>query len=251
MPSISQRFHLSPCSDFRSHFCEYTWEEENINQLFDDLVSGIRELTEDAQDNTTTFLGTTILTNLDDKKDTVEPGEDRAQPTAVKTVINGQQRIGTISLLSIGITAHLQSLEAALPPDAPYGVLKAHYNDLSETLRNLYALRLGRGATPTYKPKIIRAAEDRWTFDGDDDSYSSPVAHYVATYLRKSDSQQALLSIDPIRGARVLANVKLIDRWLSDISNAHSPDSPLHDQFPSTPNRLWVEGSRCVGGGFW
>ena len=65
---------------------EYTWEEENINQLFDDLVSGIRELTDQTDDNTTTFLGTTILTTLDDKKDTVNPGDDRAQPTAVKLV---------------------------------------------------------------------------------------------------------------------------------------------------------------------
>ena len=214
---------------------EYTWEEENINQLFDDLISGIRELAEDAQDNTTTFLGTTILTNLDDKTDTIKPGDDRAQPTAVKTVIDGQQRIGTISLLSIGITAHLQSLQATLPPDAPYAALKAHYDDLSEILRHLYALRLGRGATPTHKPKIIRAAEDWWTFDGDDDSYSSPVAHYVATYLSTGDSQQALLSIDATRGARVLSNVGLINRWLSDISNAHSPDSPLYQQFPMGP----------------
>ena len=32
---------------------EYTWEEDNINQLFDDLVLGVRELPEN--DNTTTF----------------------------------------------------------------------------------------------------------------------------------------------------------------------------------------------------
>ena len=211
---------------------EYTWEEENINQLFDDLVSGVRELADQAGDNTTTFLGTTILTTLDDKKDTVEPGEDRAQPTAVKLVIDGQQRIGTISLLSIGITSLLNTLEATLPADATYGALKAHCKDLSEMLRHLYALRLGRDAHPPHKPKIIRAAEDRWTFAGDDNSYNSPVARYVATYIRTGDSQLAFQSLDPTGGARVLGNAKLIERWLLDVSSAHSPDSPLYEQYP-------------------
>lgn len=43
---------------------EYTWEEDNINQLFDDLVLGIRELSNEDGDNSTTFLGTLILTNI-------------------------------------------------------------------------------------------------------------------------------------------------------------------------------------------
>ena len=58
---------------------EYTWEEENINRLFEDLVLGIRELTNDDGEYTTTFLGTTILTNLQDKGNTVNQGDVRAQ----------------------------------------------------------------------------------------------------------------------------------------------------------------------------
>ena len=38
---------------------EYTWEEDNINQLFDDLVLGTRELADNT--SATTFLGSTIL----------------------------------------------------------------------------------------------------------------------------------------------------------------------------------------------
>jgi hypothetical protein len=36
---------------------EYTWEEDNVNQLFDDLLQGIQELAEPGGDNATTFLG--------------------------------------------------------------------------------------------------------------------------------------------------------------------------------------------------
>ena len=92
---------------------EYTWEEENINQLFDDLVLGVRELSEN--ENTTTFLGTTILTTLGNKEEVVKPGEERAQPTAVQIVIDGQQRISTLALISIQIIVKLEQLLKDIP----------------------------------------------------------------------------------------------------------------------------------------
>lgn len=214
---------------------EYTWEEENINQLFEDIVAGVRELVAENGDNATTFLGTTILTDLSEKKRTVKSGEDRAQPTAVNLVIDGQQRIATIGLLAIQITECLKSLFASLP-DAddgkPNETLKAHCDDLIDELRPLYALRLRRGANPEHKPKIIRAGEDKWTFSGDDSSYGSPVARYVGTYIRTNDLQKALESVDPVSGARVLGNVRLIGDWLKDISTAYISRSQLYEQFP-------------------
>ena len=215
---------------------EYTWEEENINQLFDDIISGVCELVDEEGPHTTTFLGTAILTSLVDKSDTIKPGEDKAQPTAVKLVIDGQQRIATIALISIQITEHLKGLRAQLPDDTPRDVLDAfteHCNDLIEKLRHLHALRLGRGARPPYKPKVIRAADDRWTFDGDDSSYCSPVTRYIANYIRTSDPEVAFSSVDTVDGARVRRNVRLIDQWLLNISISHVPDTLLHDQFPA------------------
>lgn len=211
---------------------EYTWEEENINQLFDDLVLGIRELSNADGDNATTFLGTTILTNLADKKDTVPKGEDKAQPTAVQLVIDGQQRISTIAFLSILLIERLKGLSASLPTKAPYTVLQNHCSDLVETLPKLFTIKLGRGATPSNKPKIIRAKDDRWTYEGDDTSYGSPVAHYIATYIRSGDPQKALDSVDPVAGARVRGNIGLIGQWLDAIGDAHIANTRLHDQFP-------------------
>ena len=211
---------------------EYTWEEDNINQLFDDLLLGIQDLTDPTGDNTVTFLGTTILTTLKDKSDTVKPGESIAQPSAVTIVIDGQQRISTISLLAIQIKEHIESLITSLPQKPPYTILHNHFSDLIESLIKLYTMRLGRGADPTYKPKIIRAQTDRWTHRGDDSSYESPVAHYVATYIRTKDPQQAYDSLAPTDGARVRGNIKLIDQWLDHICNAHVSGTELYDQFP-------------------
>ena len=179
---------------------EYTWEEENINRLFEDLIFGISEFAIEEGDYTTTFLGTTILTILDDKEETVFEREHRAQPTAVQLVVDGQQRIATIALISIQLTAFLDFFEGKLPSYSPYDSLKFRYKILREELRQLFALRLGLGAETAEKPKILRAAEDKWEFSGDDRSYGSPVAQYTAKYLRTRDLEVALGSLDPVRG---------------------------------------------------
>jgi hypothetical protein len=121
---------------------EYTWEEDNINQLFDDLILGIQELTEPDGDNATTFLGTPILTNVKDKKQTVQKGEEKAQPTAVQLVIDGQQRISTIALFAIQLTERLRSLISGLPTKAPYQQFHYHCADLVSRLERLYTIHV-------------------------------------------------------------------------------------------------------------
>lgn len=209
---------------------EYTWEEDNINQLFDDLVLGTRELSE--SENATTFLGTTILTTLEDRKMAVRPDEERAQPTAVQIVIDGQQRISTLALVSIQLTDKLRTLLTGLPNKAPYIDLHNNCETVVGRLQKLHAIELGKGANPPLKPKIIRAREDLWTYDGGDDAYGSPVAHYIATFIRTQDADAALAAVDTISGTRVRGNVKLINQWLDAICDAHIPGTGVHEQFP-------------------
>ena len=209
---------------------EYTWEEDNINQLFDDLVLGTRELVEN--DNATTFLGTTILADIKDKKRTVKVGEHRAQPTAVQLVIDGQQRISTLSLISIQLIVRLNCLLKGLPNKAPYSDLHNNSNNVIGKLRKLHTIELGKGANPPNKPKIIREREDRWTYDGGDDAYASPVARFIAQFIRTGDVENSLAILDPVAGTRVRGNVKLIDNWLDAICDAHIPGTSAHDQFP-------------------
>lgn len=209
---------------------EYTWEEDNINQLFDDLVLGTRELIDN--ENATTFLGTTILTTIGDKKHTVRAGEDRAQPTAVQLVIDGQQRISTLALISIQLIVKLRRLLEGLPNKAPYADLHNSADKFISRLKKLHTIELGKGANPPYKPKIIRAREDLWTYDGDDDAYGSPVARYIAQFIRKEDARAALVALDPVSGARVRGNVELIDQRLDAICDAHIPGTSVHEQFP-------------------
>ena len=125
-----------------------------------------------------------FFTNLENKKQTVKAGEERAQPTAVQIVIDGQQRISTLALISIQITVKLQELLNGLPNKPPYSDLHDAGSKFIERLAKLYTIELGRKAKPPQKPKIIRAQNDLWTHDGDDTTYVSPVAKYVATFIR-------------------------------------------------------------------
>lgn len=209
---------------------EYTWEEDNINQLFDDLVLGTRELADNT--SATTFLGSTILTALGNKKESVRLGEERAQPTGVQIVIDGQQRISTISLLSIQIIVKLEELLDGLPQKPPYADLHNAGKKSIERLTKLHTIELGKGATPPQKPKIIRAREDKWTYDGEDDAYGSPVSHYIASFIRTHDPSVALADLESDTGARVRRNVKLIDNRLPAVCDAHITGTDLNEQFP-------------------
>lgn len=215
---------------------EYTWEEDNINQLFDDLVLGTHELSDSEEEKATIFFGTVITTSLEDKKQTVRPGEERAQPTGVEIVIDGQQRISTLSLISVQITAKLQLFLQDLPGDITYRDLADASEKYIERLARMHTIQLGKGATPPLKPKIIRAQEDKWTYDGEDTSYRSPIARYIATFIRTKNAQQALDSISAENAARVRGNSKLIDNWLEAVCEAHVSGTRLHNQFPVGPS---------------
>lgn len=211
---------------------EYTWEEDNINQLFEDIIIGIRELIYLDQDKATTFLGTTILTDMVDKTDCVADGDVRAQPTGVSLVIDGQQRLSTIAILSIQLIERLVYLGNLLPIEPPYISLKSRIDEFTESLRKLYSIKIGSGATPSLKPKIIKASKDQWTFCGNDDTYRSPVARYIATFIRSGSQDAALDAITSSAGTRLILNIKLINEWLKNIENAHIPGTPCYEQFP-------------------
>ena len=207
---------------------EYTWEEENINQLFEDLLLGIWELSNEDGHNAATFLGTVILLKQSGRITSVQRGENHAQPTAVRLVIDGQQRISTIALLSIQLTERLKSLSRELP--RKYSALQNHCKNLNKELLKLYTVRIGRESTPPDKPKIICAERDLWTEA--DDSYHSPVARYIATYIStQGDLEKALRAIDSVEGERVCRNIKCTNQWLDTICGTQVSNESLRYRF--------------------
>ena len=215
---------------------EYTWEEDNVNQLFDDLIQGVWELINEQGDNAFSFLGTTILVQPENTQNLSIVEEERTRPTSILIVVDGQQRVSTIGLLAIQITEKLKTLRSMLPDEHPYSILKSHCRDTIDTLTKLYSVEVKRDSQPPNKPKIIRQGQDNWTYSGGDQFYDSPVSHYVAKYIREGDSAIARESIHNTAGTRVLKNTDLISKWLTRICGTEGQSGRLDDlgeQFPS------------------
>ena len=223
---------------------EYTWEEDNVNQLFDDLIQGVWELTEVEGNNAFSFLGTTILVQPKSAHNLEIVDEERTRPTSILIVVDGQQRISTIGLLAIQIAEKLKTLLDMLPDEHPYSILRSHAKDTIETLSKLYSVEVKRDSQPPSKPKIIRQGRDKWTYDGDDLVYNSPVSHYVARYIRECDSDIARQSIQHTAGTRVLRNTDLIAKWLTRICGIEYQCGGLKDVGQHLPSKDLITTDR-------
>src|SRR5258705_9259220 len=159
---------------------DYSWDENNIDQLMEDICQGIENLLEDPQE--IRFLGTII--RVTENKNNIEAGEPQAIPTRIDSIIDGQQRISTIALLAALIYQRLQEIGAKLPEREPYSIVRNEtIPGKLAALEELFSVDL-RGE-PSRKPIIIRGEKDHWTYKGNDEEhYKSDVTHYLACVLR-------------------------------------------------------------------
>ena len=204
----------------------YSWDEDNVTQMMEDLCSGVEMLR--SNDDAVTFFGTLIMLSAGKNKDQVAPKDPKAVPSEVLITIDGQQRLSTMALLGIHLHYRILEIAANLPTTPPYAELREEAGHVASDLLNVFALDMKSG-TPALKPKIIRAQDDTWTFDGGDEAYKSEVAHYLAMYIR-SLKGSALPKTE--KKSRIAGNVRAVEEWLNRIANAHVAGTPLDGRYP-------------------
>ncbi len=206
---------------------EYSWDEENIDQLMEDICRGVVGLTEGDRNEDIRFLGTVILVKETNPTVNIQPQDSRALPSMINHVIDGQQRISTIALLACLLYQRLATRRAAIPGDPERDDLREAVDNYLLTLKEVFAVDLRRG-TPMRKPIIIRGSIDSWTFAGaDSDHYKSGVAAFLAAVIRAADQQAAYPPIP--RRTLVGRNLQAMNRWLDRVTEAHTSDQ---DYFP-------------------
>jgi hypothetical protein len=207
----------------------YSWDRENVEQLLDDIVSGVDEV---VRGNTRSirFLGT-IIAISDQRHQSINPKDLKALPAAVDIIIDGQQRLSTISLLATVIDLELHRLYQAFPSEQPYSEAREAILTWRSALANVYSLDLERGE-PSRKPKIIRGGEDRWTFSGTDAEYMSPVSNYLAQYIRWTNSYEGRAPVP--KDDLVKRNIGYMRRTIHNIAFAHIEQSDLNGRFPTS-----------------
>ncbi len=164
----------------------YSWNTENVEQLMEDLLKGVE--TTLTNHLSVSFLGTVILCVEQNKQKNIEPVDLRALPRTVYNVIDGQQRISTLTLLATRLYRETHNLITSLADDKFYDEIIDELEGLQEDLIEFFSLALKtKTATPKNKPLIIRGSHDEWTLFGEDYKYTSPVAKYLALFIRELD----------------------------------------------------------------
>jgi hypothetical protein len=196
---------------------EYSWDQENIDQLMEDICNGVDALVDN--DDTIRFMGTVILLKESNPTVNIEPKDMRALPTSINNVIDGQQRISTIALLACLLYQKIYQKRERLPVDSIYDGLREEINSKLDTLEELFSVDLKRGK-PKRKPIIVRGSVDGWTFDGSDDiNYKSDISLYLAKFIRSIQEKADFPTIPT--NSLVGTNLKRMIRWLTLVENAH------------------------------
>lgn len=196
---------------------EYSWDTENIDQLMEDICSGVNDVVDGVTDPIH-FMGTLILVTEKNAIANIKPLDQRALPSRVDNVIDGQQRISTITLLACQLYQKLLSIKETAVNDPSFHDLREAIDTYLSTLLEVISVDLRRGS-PSRKPIVIRASVDQWTLDGADNNYKSEISSYLASCIRSiSNNSQFPKAINK---SLVGKNIKRINQLLEDVEEAH------------------------------
>ena len=198
---------------------EYSWGESNTNRLIDDIREGISSLREDK--DALTFIGTLITARIyHDNFD-----------SEIKVIVDGQQRITTISL--IVQILHFELSKFVLPKPNGSEYFQTFQKMISRRRKELFDAIYGEWhAEPTHKhdyfPKIIREQVDNWDGNFSRAEYKSPVAKYLYCYL---DDVLKEKSFDDDGTERLFKNID-DGKFKANLSNLYNEISRMASGVP-------------------
>jgi hypothetical protein len=224
----------------------YSWDYENAEQLISDIFRALERLPKKPKNSI--FLGTVILHDLRD----IRTGNHTDTPnllTKVSNVVDGQQRIISIGLLSCVLSQIIGSVESGLRSlggdDFNFGALAIELENQKAELLELYSVEIKKaGSMPTRKPLIIRAGDvssqpvnDQWTLKGDPKKFyvsntASCISNFISnTKFEEITADERIKNILDVFKMRIESNLnaleleyisKLLEAFDDDQSNLHS-----------------------------
>lgn len=206
----------------------YSWEEAHINDLFTDCDNVFRNLLESP--DAIIFLGS-ILTVEDNEAKTIFPLNKKQQPSDIRLVIDGQQRLTTLTLILVALNErlrlHLSNLKKLIDKEECEEIkdsLEVLKEIISELITDTSNTVIQTAADhPLYKsfPKIIRSQVDCWGKDEKKAAYNSPIAELLITYQKhvlECEANGKFIGFDrgrlSVGGKRVSENLKTILKLL-------------------------------------
>jgi hypothetical protein len=159
----------------------YSWEPVKVRRLIEDVVHGLSQLKDMA--DSICFLGTVIALR-DLTYVTVEPIHRPQVPAKVMTIIDGQQRLTTLVLITTVLHEEIRLRAARLDRSTPGEAwLKDQASNTTGLLATTYEedMRYGDKEYRFY-PRLIRAYYDGWSRNSGEALYTSPAGYYLHKY---------------------------------------------------------------------
>ena len=161
---------------------DFSWGKDQFLRFFEDVTSDIRRGA-DLQ-HYMTFIGSIICFN-DEEKLTIAPGHKSEQPVRVYNIVDGQQRMIFINLLSTLLHKTISiRYKDVLDHDQWF---EEQGRELLNNLENIISVAL---SAKKKGPRIIRAIVDEWAKTASQEQYESPSARFLSQYLKWIDNNQ-------------------------------------------------------------
>ena len=155
----------------------FSWGQEQFIRFFEDVATDIRRDTK--PQHYMTFLGSIICFD-DVEKETIAPGLKPQQPERVYNIVDGQQRMLFINILSVLLHKLISSDYIKLLDKDEW--FKQQVEELQENLMSIISVKIS--GKKTASPKIIRAIVDEWARTEDEEKLRSPSARFLDQYLK-------------------------------------------------------------------
>lgn len=195
----------------------YDWEEKNIVRLVSSMFTGLERLCDSTKADAYTFLGSIILV------------EDETQEASFKgksfAVVDGQQRITTLSLLSCAIIEKLRILYDGLPklPRELSGWLESEFDFIERSLiKTIVGKQEIKGDKTFPFPRIVRSNDTRGTSIKEQDLQSGIAKFLVAfnSYYSSNENVFVLPELPDTRESRkLISNFKYLQELVDCLND--------------------------------
>lgn len=205
----------------------YSWEEDNISRLVEDIIIGVNKLSIPQADNALTFIGTIITNKIISRSDSDHSLNE------YYSIIDGQQRLTSLILISIALYLEISNYNKKLQNEksdfSTNKSLKRRIDDILTQLKTIIRID-GNEIDNDYSPfpRMIRENQDKWSSTQKFAQYRSPIAWITFKFLKLLESQSDELDL-----------IKFIDKLNSDveatiehkkiIENLHVISKIIHD----------------------
>ena len=203
----------------------YSWKVENVEKLFDDVMSGIKDFVKNP--DSAVFIGTFILVR-DSNHESIDPIDHEHLPTGIYLLIDGQQRMTTIFIFLTMLYKAINDLKDLSPK-----LEDKRQEILGDVSKILWFNPSNSRETNIFKyyPTLVKALDDLWSRNETRAKYTSSIGKLIFSFIRHVENGEDFVKIENIlneeKDSLILDACKFLRSGLDQTSKAKDEDFDL------------------------